>query len=78
MNNMPTQIEIDQFNYHKATGRILNDSKRTKPTNGKLVYEDGDRGYTVMYDAPFALLQYKRKQMVRDGYDYKKLKIRYL
>ena len=45
--------------------------------NGKLVYIEGSKETVLKNDAPFALLQSMRSEMIRKGYDKLKLKIRY-
>ena len=46
-------------------------------SNGKLVYIEGSKETILKNDAPFALLQSMRSEMIRQGYKKEKLKIRY-
>ena len=45
--------------------------------SGKLVFIEGSRETILKNDAPFALLQSLKSEMVKKGYDKEKLKIRY-
>ena len=45
--------------------------------NGKLVFIEGSRETILKNDAPFALLQSMKSEMIRQGYKKEKLKIRY-
>jgi hypothetical protein len=45
--------------------------------NGKLVFVEGNKETILKNDAPFALLQSMRSEMIRQGYKKEKLKIRY-
>ena len=83
-NYKPTQLEIKEFAIHKKYGVNINNQTsvkpKKKPTNGKLMYEDGNYKELVpgTYDKPMALLNSIKSKMVANGYDKKKLKIRYL
>ena len=46
-------------------------------SNGKLVFTEGNKETILKNDAPFALLQSMRSEMIRQGYKKEKLKIRY-
>jgi hypothetical protein len=67
---MPTQEQIKQFARHKAGYSI---AKKTPPENGDL-YLDGQ---LYKNNLPFALLQYERRKLLREGYTSKRIKIKY-
>lgn len=78
----PTQLEIKQFAVHKKYGVNINSNQtvKPKPTNGKLMFEEGNHKELVpgTYDKPFAMLNKIKSDMIKNGYDKNKLKIRYL
>jgi len=45
--------------------------------NGSLVFTEGSREIIIKNDAPFALLQKLKSDMIRQGYNKLNLKIRY-
>lgn len=78
-----TQQEKVDFGVHKKYG-WTNDRKQfytnQRPTNGKLMYENGNEKKCVdgAYDKPWALLNSIKTQMIKNGYDGDKLKLRNL
>jgi hypothetical protein len=51
-------------------------NKVKKPINGKLLIKEGDN-WNELESGPFALLQYKKTQLVKNGTKKENLKITY-
>jgi hypothetical protein len=73
-NVMDGKIEFGKQKHYGIVGK-------KKPTNGKLVLlnNKGAEIDIIMNDQPFALLNSKKSQLIRDGIFYKRqLKVKYL
>jgi len=47
------------------------------PTHGKLILTSGLKEIVILNDKPFALLQSKKSEMIKEGYKKENLKIYY-
>lgn len=74
----PTNKEISDFVKHK--NGYTNFSSTSRPqknkTNGQLILIEGVNKTVIHYDKPFALLNYLKTQMIKNGYKKENLFIR--
>lgn len=73
---IPTQKDIELFKQQNSKLSIYRPVVKRKPLSGQLVHIEGNNVTVVKYDAPFALLQYLKRQMINKGYKSNNLKIR--
>ena len=73
---IPTQKDIELFKQQNSKLPVYSPVVKRKPLNGQLVHIEGNNVTVVKYDAPFALLQYLKRQMINKGYKSNNLKIR--
>ena len=74
---IPTQKDIELFKQQNYKGSVYKPVEKRKSSNGTLILKQGDRVTTVKYDAPFALLQHIKQDMIRQGYRKEELIITY-
>lgn len=73
---IPTQRDIELFKQQNSKLPVYSPVVKRKPLSGQLVHIEGKNVTVVKYDAPFALLQYLKRQMINKGYKSNNLKIR--
>lgn len=71
---MISQEQYKKFGRVKAGYCSINEpKKRIKPTNGSMWLD----GYLFLYNLPFALLNAKKRELIRKGYTSKRIRIGY-
>ena len=70
---MATLEQQKQFGRMNAGYTSIMPHVQDKPTNGSLYID----GYLHLYNLPFALLQAKKSELIRKGFNRDRLKIKY-
>ena len=74
----PSAKEYKDFKVFDKTGRHNCPVTKAKALNGQLVHVEGNNVTVVKYDAPWALLQSIKRDMVKNGYKKANLRLRSL
>lgn len=75
---IPTQMDIELFKQQNSKLPVYSPIVKRKALSGQLVHIEGKNVTVVKYDAPFALLQSIKRQMINKGYKSSNLKIKNL